>query len=100
MDVSDRIFVIEAGWLIHEAACAYPDAGRIQHYLSCPVGVKPLGDHRLRWPNARQMRRGGNGHPVRGALEEPDPRLSQERPEREPPVQAAAPRLHGPDQLA
>jgi amidase len=41
--------------------------------------LRPLGDRRLRRPHAGRMRRGRHGHPVRGAVHEPDPRLPQER---------------------
>ena len=46
-----------------------------------------------------EMRRGGIRHPVRGAVEVADPRCAPQRPVAEPPLQAAAPRLHRHDQF-
>ncbi|MNG04429.1 hypothetical protein D3C84_875590 [compost metagenome] len=34
---------------------------------------RPLGHHRFRRPHPGRMRRGGYGHPVRGAVQTPDP---------------------------
>ena len=49
--------------------------------------------------HARRMRRGGNGHPIRRPVQVPDPRCAQAPAVGEPPLQAAAPRLHRHDQL-
>ena len=37
--------------------------------------LRPLGDHRLRRPHAGRVRRGGERHPVRRAVQVADPRL-------------------------
>ena len=60
---------------------------------------RPFGIDRFRWPDARRDRPGGNGHPICAALEVLDPRCSQARPIRKPPLQARAPRLYRDDQF-
>jgi predicted amidohydrolase len=59
-----------------------------------------LRHHRLRRPDAGRDWRGGVRHPVRRPLQGPHPRRAQEHAVGEPPVQAAASRIHRQDQLA
>ena len=53
----------------------------------------------FRRPHARRMRRGGLRHPVRPALQDADPRRTQERTIRKSSLQAGASRLHRNDQF-
>ena len=60
---------------------------------------RPFGDHRLRRPHARRMRRRGIRHSIRPALEDADPRRPPHRAIGKPSLQAGASRLHRLDQF-
>ncbi len=75
----------------NNCVCRGGQRGRLRRRLQL---LRSLGDHRLRRSHPGRVRRGGNGYPVRPAVHLADPRRPCQRPVAEPPVQAAAPRLH------